>query len=77
MTITVNVEDANLRELLARVEAGEEVVLLRGDEPVAKLSGIANPMGKAELIATIIRERAGRQPVTQEEIAEWKQIGRR
>lgn len=39
MTITVNVENANLRELLARVEAGEEVVLLRGDEPVAKLSG--------------------------------------
>ena len=39
MTITVKVEDANLRELLARVEAGEEVVLLRGDEPVAKLPG--------------------------------------
>jgi Antitoxin of toxin-antitoxin stability system len=76
MTITVKIEDANLAELLAKVEAGEDVLLVRGDAPVARLSGIGQAMSKAELIETIIREREGRQPVTQEEIAEWKQIGR-
>ena len=76
MTITVKIEDANLRELLAKVEAGEEVLLVRGDAPVARLSGVGEPLSKAELIETILRERAGRKPVTQEEIAEWKQIGR-
>ena len=76
MTITVKIEDANLAELLAKVEAGEDVLLVRGDAPVARLSGIGQTMSKTELIETIIRERKGRKPVTQEEIAEWKQIGR-
>lgn len=76
MTITVKIEDADLSELLAKVEAGEEVLLVRNGAPVAKLSGLGEPMNKTELIETILRERAGRQPVTQEEIAEWKQIGR-
>lgn len=36
---TMNVQDAktNLSRLLARVEAGEEIVITRSDRPVAKL----------------------------------------
>ena len=42
MTITVNVVEANLVELLAKVEAGEDVILARGDTPVARLTTLAS-----------------------------------
>jgi hypothetical protein len=29
MTVTVNIDDASLHELLAKVEAGEEVIIMR------------------------------------------------
>lgn len=78
MTITVNVGDADLNELLAKVEAGEDVVLVRDGVPVAEVKRLARqPGNKTELIQTILREREGRPSITQEEIAEWKQIGRR
>ncbi len=77
MTITVNIGDADLNELLAKVEAGEDVVFARNGMPVAQMTAVSQPSSRAELIETILRERAGRKPVTQEEIAEWKQIGRR
>ena len=39
---TVNVHEAktNLSKLLKRVEAGEEIVIARGKEPVARLTAI-------------------------------------
>ncbi|MGI2033656.1 type II toxin-antitoxin system Phd/YefM family antitoxin [Rhizobium panacihumi] len=78
MTITVNVGDADLNELLAKVEAGEDVVLVRDGVPVAQVKSLApQPASKTELIQTILREREGRPSITQEEIAEWKQVGRR
>ncbi|WP_112941293.1 type II toxin-antitoxin system Phd/YefM family antitoxin [Rhizobium sp.] len=77
MTITVNIDEASLPELLAKVEAGEEVVILRHGVPVARMAAVNAPHQNQELVDAIIRERAGRKPVTQAEIAEWKQIGRR
>ena len=92
MTITVNIGEADLSELLAKVEAGEDVILARGGAPVARLTALATssvsrtetsrfseeePAQRSALVETILREREGRKPVTQEEIAEWKQIGRR
>jgi prevent-host-death family protein len=77
MTITVNIDDASLHELLAKVEAGEEVVIVRDGVPVARLASVSSPHTDDELIETILRERAGRKPATQAEISEWKQIGRR
>jgi len=77
MTITVNIGDTDLNELLAKVEAGEDVILARNGKPVAQMTGVSQPSSRTELIDTILREREGRKPVTQEEIAEWKQIGRR
>jgi antitoxin (DNA-binding transcriptional repressor) of toxin-antitoxin stability system len=35
--VTVHAAKTGLSQLLARVEAGEEIVLARGKEPVAKL----------------------------------------
>ncbi|MDM9648484.1 type II toxin-antitoxin system prevent-host-death family antitoxin [Rhizobium sp. S163] len=77
MTITVNIDEASLPELLAKVEAGEEIVILRDGLPVARMAAVNAPRQNQELVDAIIRERAGRKPVTQAEIAEWKQIGRR
>ena len=42
MSITVNIGEAKTRlsELVTKVEAGEEVVIARGNEPVAKLTAL-------------------------------------
>jgi antitoxin (DNA-binding transcriptional repressor) of toxin-antitoxin stability system len=77
MTITVNVGDADLSELLAKVEAGEEIILVRDGVSVARLAAVTKPVNQRDVIDAILRERSGRKPVTQAEIAEWKQIGRR
>ncbi|CAN7247718.1 type II toxin-antitoxin system Phd/YefM family antitoxin [Neorhizobium sp. LjRoot104] len=79
MTITVNISDTNLAELLAKVEAGEEIILARGDIPVARIAPVTT--GDAErrkkAIEEILAFRARMPKITQEEIAEWKAIGRR
>ncbi len=36
----------NLSKLIARVEAGEEVVIMRGKEPVARLTAMPNAKSK-------------------------------
>lgn len=78
MTITVSIEDTTLAELLAKIEAGEEIILVRDDVPVARMAGVpTQKRDTQDIIDTIIRERSTRRPVTQAEIAEWKQIGRR
>ena len=78
MTITVSIEDTTLAELLAKIEAGEEIILVRDDVPVARMAGVATQKRDTQdIIDTIIRERSTRTPVPQAEIAEWKQIGRR
>ena len=40
-TVTVHEAKTNLSELLRRVEAGEEIVIARGDKPVAVLKDYA------------------------------------
>lgn len=74
MTITVKIGQAktHLSELLAKVEAGEEVVIARGDEPIARLSRIPK---REELGALIAETRAARErakPVTTEELLAWR-----
>ncbi len=36
-TVTIHTAKTTLSQLLARVEAGEEIVLARGKDPIAKL----------------------------------------
>lgn len=77
---------AHLSELVARAEAGDEVVITRHNKPVARLV----PMGEVspELVARRRKAVAGLQaigremearggPITQEEILEWIREGRR
>ncbi len=81
MTITVNIGDADLNELLAKVEAGEDVVLARDGAPVARMMGVAvEEIDHEERMKALrdVREFRDKMPrVTQEEISEWKAIGRR
>jgi antitoxin (DNA-binding transcriptional repressor) of toxin-antitoxin stability system len=45
-TVTIHVAKTTLSQLLLRVEAGEEIVLARGKEPVAKLVPFQPPPNK-------------------------------
>jgi prevent-host-death family protein len=56
-TVTVHQAKTNLSELLRRVEAGERIVIARGDTPVAVLSSV-----KLEEVAA--KRRAGRGSLT-------------
>jgi prevent-host-death family protein len=79
MTITVKVAEAktHLSELLAKVEAGEEVIISRGNDPIAKLSRIRKDTDRTALIEEVSAARARAKPVTTEEILAWKHEGHR
>jgi len=79
MTFTVEILEAqsHLTDLLAKVEAGEEIIIARADKPVAKLSPIGKTHDIDALIAEIKAQRAARHHTTQEEIHEWRQGGHR
>lgn len=79
MTITVKVGEAktHLSELLAKVEAGEEVIIKRGNEPIARLSRIPRDQDIDALMAEIRAARARAKPVTLEEILAWRHEGHR
>jgi prevent-host-death family protein len=79
MTIEVKVAQAktHLSELLSKVEAGEEVVISRGNEPIARLVRIENHEDRVATIEALRAERARHKPVTLEEIFEFRDEGRR
>jgi prevent-host-death family protein len=76
----------HLSELVARVEAGDEVVITRHNKPVAKIVPIAGISAELlerrhralERMQAIGAEVAAQgRPITQEEIIEWIREGRR
>ncbi len=79
MTITVKVGEAktHLSDLLAKVEAGEEVIIARGNDPIAKLSRIRRETDIEAVIAEVRAARANRTSTTQAEIRAWRDEGRR
>jgi len=81
MSITVKVAEAKTRlsELLAKVEAGEEVVIARGNEPIAKLSALDDRARRRAAVEAMLRERddGTRKKVTLEEILAWRHEGHR
>ena len=73
MTVTkVGEAETHLSELLARVEAGEEIVIARDDAPIAKLTRIEKPHDLAAILAEARAARARAKPVTREEILAWR-----
>jgi antitoxin (DNA-binding transcriptional repressor) of toxin-antitoxin stability system len=79
MTTIVKVGEAktHLSDLLARVEAGEEITIARGDVPIAKLTRIEKANDLAAVLAEARTARARAKSVTREEILAWKREGAR
>jgi prevent-host-death family protein len=81
MPLTVEVAEAKARlsELLARVEAGEEIVIARGNDPVARLSALDDQARRRAAIEAMLRERddGTRKKVTLDEILAWRHEGHR
>jgi len=81
MTLTVNIGEAKARlsELIARVEAGEEVVIARGHAPVARLAPLDEKLEAAAVIERILalRDSGAVKPVTVDEILAWRHEGHR
>lgn len=45
--VTVHKAKTELSKLIARAEAGEEIIIARGNKPVVKLAPIREPAGKS------------------------------
>lgn len=76
MPRTVNVADAKARlsRLIARAEAGEDVIIARDGVPAARIVPLERPVG--ETIALMRRERAQRPRIPAADIRAAKEQGR-
>ena len=76
MPWTINVGDAKARlsHLIARAEAGEDVIIARDGVPAARIVPLDRPVG--ETIALMRQERAQRPRVPAAEIRAAKEQGR-
>jgi antitoxin (DNA-binding transcriptional repressor) of toxin-antitoxin stability system len=74
MTSIVKVGEAraHLSDLLVRVEAGEEIIIARGDVPIAKLTRIEKANDIAAVLAEARAARARAKSVTREEVLAWR-----
>jgi prevent-host-death family protein len=74
-TVTIHAAKTNLSKLLARVEAGEEIIIARGKTPIARLTSVRAPpatrrFGALKGIVSVGPEFF--KPMTEAELAEWE-----
>ncbi len=75
-TFTIHAAKTHLSQLIARVEAGEEVIIARGDKPVARLAPIAAP--KPQRVFGAMKDQIGElgpeffEPLPQDELDAWE-----
>jgi prevent-host-death family protein len=74
-TVTIHDAKTNLSKLIARVEAGEEIVIARGKTPVARLSPVRAPpktrrFGALKGIVNVGPEFF--EPLSDKDLAEWE-----
>jgi len=79
MGVVIKTGEAKTRlsELLARVEAGEEVTIARGDVPVARLVPVTQRNNARAAVADILAARAGLPATTADELIAWRDEARR
>ncbi len=73
-TYTIHAAKTNLSKLVARAEAGEEIVLARGKEPVAKIVPLA-PKPKRQFGRLKGKGSIGPEffePLPEEELKRWE-----
>jgi prevent-host-death family protein len=77
MTIQVKIGEAKTRlsELLAKVEAGEDLVISRGNVPVARVTRIDRSEKFKEIIQEMRQDRACQKAVTRDELLDWRHEG--
>ena len=74
-TVTIHTAKTTLSQLLIRVEAGEEIILARGKQPIAKLVPIAPPKTKRQfgaLRGQITLNDGFFDPLPEDELARWE-----
>lgn len=75
-TVTIHTAKTRLSQLVARVEAGEEIVLARGKHPVAKLVPHQPRKPKREfgaLRGVVTVDPSFFDPLPEDELAAWAQ----
>jgi antitoxin (DNA-binding transcriptional repressor) of toxin-antitoxin stability system len=75
LTVRVGEATANLPDLLARVEAGVEIIITRGDEPIARLTRIERTNDLAAVLAEARAARRRAKSVSREDILAWRREG--
>jgi prevent-host-death family protein len=73
--VTIHTAKTTLSQLLARVEAGEEIVLARGREPIAKLVPFHSPRSERRfgaLRGTVSVGPEFFEPLPEEDLAPWE-----
>ncbi|MBL8669293.1 MAG: type II toxin-antitoxin system Phd/YefM family antitoxin [Alphaproteobacteria bacterium] len=74
-TVTIHAAKTQLSKLLARVEAGEEVVIARGKTPIAKLVPLAPTARKRQpgsMKGLIKLDDSFFDPLPEEELKAWE-----
>lgn len=75
-TVTIHAAKTTLSQLLARVEAGEEIVLARGKQPIAKLVPFhpVTPRREFGAMRGVVSVDSGFfDPLPDDELAAWGQ----
>jgi prevent-host-death family protein len=73
-TVTVHKAKTNLSQLIADVEAGEDVVIMRGSEPAVRLVPANAPAPKRQfgaLAGKLVVTSAFFKPLPSDELAAW------
>ena len=74
-TVTIHTAKTTLSQLIARVEAGEEIILARGKTPVARLAPLGPQATKRRFGALRGVVSVGPEffaPLPEEELAAWE-----
>ncbi|MFN7025262.1 MAG: type II toxin-antitoxin system Phd/YefM family antitoxin [Pseudorhizobium sp.] len=79
MTTTIKVSEAktHLSDVLARVEAGEDFIIARGNDPIAQVTRVRKQTDLPLLLAEVRAARTKAAPSTHDEILSWRDEGRR
>jgi prevent-host-death family protein len=73
--VTIHEAKTNLSKLIARAEAGEEIVIARGKDPVAKIVPIAKPKARRKfgsMKGLIKIDDRFFEPLPEEELRRWE-----
>jgi prevent-host-death family protein len=72
--VTVHAAKTQLSKLIARAEAGEEIIIMRGSEPVARLVPMHPPARRVPgtLKGQVVVTDAFFEPLPEEELRAWE-----